>query len=198
MEVQEIKAVMEGLLFVSGDEGMEAKELAHILELEEEMVIDLIYDLQADFDREGRGLQIVQLAHTFQLTTRPDHYPYFKKLAESPHTSTLSQAALETLAIVAYRQPITRPEIEEIRGVKSERAIQTLVAKELIEEVGRQEGSGRPILYGTSRQFLDYFGLSRLEDLPPLPETILDDERFEEEKARLLQMLDDDSASTSS
>jgi len=93
-----------------------------------------------------------------------------KKLVESPQTTTLSQASLETLAIIAYKQPITRAEIEEIRGVKTERPLQTLVGKGLVKEVGRLEGPGRPILYGTTKEFLDYFGLKSLDELPPLPE----------------------------
>ena len=100
------------------------------------------------------------------MTTNPDHAAYFERMAYSPTRSSLSQAALETLSIVAYRQPITRVEIEEIRGVKCDRALQSLVSKDLIEEVGRAEQIGRPILYGTTKSFLDYFGLAGLDALP--------------------------------
>src|SRR5690625_1441484 len=115
---------------------------------------------------------IIQSQQAYHLTTKPEHSNYFKKLLETPQTTKLSQAALETLAIIAYKQPITRVEIEEIRGVNSDRPVQTLVARSLVEEVGRKDAVGRPILFGTSKDFLTYFGLTSLEELPPFPETI--------------------------
>jgi len=184
-----MKAVIEGLLFVSGSEGLDAKSVAAILEIDREEALDLLYDLQSDYVREERGLLISEVAGAFQLTTRPEHLPYFEKLAFQPQHATLSQAALETLAIVAYRQPITRAGVEEIRGVKSERAIHTLTGKQLIKEVGRAEGPGRPILYGTTKEFLEYFGLRSLDELPPPPAFIPQDQLLlqdEEESARLL------------
>lgn len=159
------------MIFVAGDEGIEAKQLASIIEIDQETIEDLIHDMQGDYKREHRGLQIVQIANAYLLTTLPDHAIYFERLASSPTHSTLSQAALETLAIIAYKQPITRAEVEEIRGVKSEKAINTLNSKGLIKEVGRVEGIGRPILYGTTIEFLEYFGLKNLEQLPPPKET---------------------------
>ncbi|SDC38772.1 segregation and condensation protein B [Paenibacillus sp. UNCCL117] len=189
MDFGQMKSVIEGLLFVAGDEGLDAKQLAEVLEQDAAFITELVLDLQADMKREGRGLQIVQLAGTFQLTTVPEHAAYFERLAYSPSRSSLSQAALETLAIVAYRQPITRVEIEEIRGVKADRALQTLVAKDLIQEVDRADAPGRPILYGTTKPFLDYFGLSALKDLP---ETSLfeNDDNLEEETRLLFEKLD--------
>ncbi|TCS84094.1 SMC-Scp complex subunit ScpB [Tepidibacillus fermentans] len=180
-DYNKIKAAIEGLLFVAGDEGIEAKQLSQILEIDVETIEDIIYDMQADYRRENRGLQIIQMANMYQLTTLPEHAIYFERLAASPTHATLSQAALETLSIIAYKQPITRSEIEEIRGVKSEKAINTLTSKGLIKEVGRMEGIGRPILYGTTTEFLNYFGLKNLNDLPPLPEDIMvdEDEEFE-------------------
>lgn len=169
MDYDRIKGVIEGLIFISGDEGIEAKQLAEIVELKEDEVIDLIEDMKADFRRSNRGVQIVEVAKAFQFTTLPEHAIYFEKLATSPTNSTLSQAALETLAIVAYKQPITRSEIEEIRGVKCEKALNTLISKQLIREVGRAEGIGRPILYGTTKDFLEHFGLRELQDLPEPP-----------------------------
>lgn len=180
MDFTQIKSVIEGLLFVSGDEGIEAKQLEHILELDKGTIVDVLEDMKADFKREHRGIQIVEVAGSYQLTTLQEHAPYFEKLAYSPSHSTLSQAALETLAIVAYRQPITRAEVEEIRGVKCERAIATLTNKTLIKEVGRAEGTGRAILYGTTKEFLEYFGLGQLRDLPPLTDT-MDIEQVKEE-----------------
>ncbi len=184
MDTEELKAVIEGLLFVSGDEGIEAKQLAQIVEVDVDMLIDVLEDMKYDFKRQKRGIQIVEIAGCYQLTTLPEHAAYFEKLAFSPTHASLSQAALETLAIVAYKQPITRAEVEEVRGVKSERAIHTLVNKSLIKEVGRKEGTGRAILYGTTKQFLDYFGLNSLEDLPPIPEDV--DASQVEQEAELL------------
>ena len=174
MERAEQKAVIEGLLFISGDEGVYLEQIASVLEMEKGEVQLLLQQLQEDYKRPNCGLQIVQYAQTYRLTTKKEHASYYKKLVETPMSSSLSQAALETLAIIAYRQPITRTEIEEIRGVKTEKALQTLLSRLLVKEVGRAEGTGRPILYGTTKEFLDTFGLKTLEELPPLPEEVQD------------------------
>lgn len=183
MEMNEYKAIIEGLLFAAGDEGLSLKQIASVLEIEEEQALQIMDQLKVDYNEPSRGIQLIELAGVFQLATKKEHAPYLKKLVESPGSSSLSQAALETLAIIAYRQPITRAEIEEIRGVKSDKPLQTLMAKALVKEVGRAEGTGRPILYGTTKEFLDYFGLKTLEELPPLPE--LQDEDETEREADL-------------
>ncbi|WP_019122912.1 SMC-Scp complex subunit ScpB [Brevibacillus massiliensis] len=170
MDYDKLKSVIEGLLFLAGDEGIDAKQIGEIIELPEDTVVDLIEDMKADFRRQGRGIQIVEVARAYQFTTLQEHAPYFERMASSPGHSTLSQAALETLAIIAYKQPITRSEIEEIRGVKCEKALNTLLSKQLIRETGRAEGIGRPILYGTTKEFLEHFGLRQLADLPAAPE----------------------------
>lgn len=172
MEDRKLKAALEGLLFVAGDEGLDVKQLADVLQLDQDVCRDLVDDLAADFKREQRGLQIVEIAGTYQMTTRPELAPYFEALAVSPDNASLSQAAMETLAIIAYKQPITRAEIEEIRGVKCEKPLRTLSSKQLIKEVGRAEGPGRPILYGTTSEFLVHFGLNGTEDLPPIEELV--------------------------
>jgi segregation and condensation protein B len=164
--------ILESLLFAAGDEGLTLKQIAKVMELPEFEVEEMIRLLNNDYDHnENRGISLIQIAGTYQLATKKEYAIYLKRLVEVPNASTLSQAALETLTIIAYKQPITRAEIEEIRGVKTERPIQTLVAKGLIQEVGRAEGTGRAILYGTTKEFLDYFGLKDLKELPPLPET---------------------------
>jgi segregation and condensation protein B len=173
--------IVESLLFAAGDEGLTIKQIATVLEIEEVEAERIVRELMDELSKnENRGIAVVQLAGTYQLATKKENSVYLKKLVESPNTSTLSQAALETLAIIAYKQPITRAEIEEIRGVKTERPLQTLVGKVLVKEVGRSEGTGRAILYGTTKEFLDYFGLRSLEELPPLPEK-MDDEFVQEE-----------------
>src|SRR5690625_4303227 len=117
-------------------------------------------------------MTIMQSNEVFHLTTKQEHNEYYKRLLQNPRSTRMSQSTLETLAIIAYEQPITRVEIEEIRGVNSDYAVQTLVARSLIERVGRREGIGRPVLFGTKKEFLTYFGLSSLEDLPPLPKDL--------------------------
>jgi segregation and condensation protein B len=179
----EWKAIVEALLFASGDEGLSLKQLTVVLELEEQEVIDILEELSQSYKGNERGIELVVVAGQYQLTTKKDHAIYLKRLVEAPVNASLSQAALETLAIVAYRQPITRTEIEEIRGVKTERPIQTLVAKILIKEVGRAEGTGRAILYGTTKEFLEYFGLKSIKELPPLPDK--ENEEYEQEEADL-------------
>src|SRR5690348_15201754 len=119
MDFQRMKSIIEGLLFVAGDEGLDAKQLAAVLEQRPDVVNEAVRDLQSDLANRERGLQIVEVAGAYRLTTRPDLAAYIEKLAASPIRAALSQAALETLSIVAYKQPITRVEIEEIRGVKS-------------------------------------------------------------------------------
>ncbi|OBZ17834.1 MULTISPECIES: SMC-Scp complex subunit ScpB [Bacillales] len=189
MDYQKLKTIIEGLLFMAGDEGLTKRQLADILELDAELASDLVYDLQRDLEREGRGIQIAEVAASYRLTTHLEHAPYFERMAYTPTRSQLSQAALETLSIVAYRQPITRISIEEIRGVKSDRAIQSLVSKDLIEEVGRAEQIGRPILYGTTKSFLDYFGLPSIKELPEPGNVDLDD-ALEEQTQLLFERLD--------
>jgi segregation and condensation protein B len=172
---QEKKSILEGLLFVVGDEGLDVKQAADVLETEVKHVEALLEEMKKAYLEENRGFEIIEVAGTYQFTTRSKHAPYYQRLLESPTTATLSQAALETLAIIAYKQPVTRAEIEEIRGVKTEKPIQTLVSKRLIHEVGRVEGTGRAILYGTTKEFLEYFGLKDIKELPSLPEQVNDD-----------------------
>ncbi|WP_077213854.1 SMC-Scp complex subunit ScpB [Bacillus dakarensis] len=184
MEIVHWNGILESLLFAAGDEGLSLKQISQVLEIDQIHAVEIVnlYKENCNSDP-NRGITVVQFGETYQLATKKENSPYLKKLVESPHTATLSQAALETLAIIAYKQPITRIEVEEIRGVKTDRPIQTLVAKALIKEVGRAEGTGRAILYGTTKEFLDYFGLRSLKELPPLPERV--EEEYEQEEADL-------------
>lgn len=186
MEFSKLKAVTEGLLFASGDEGITVKQLSKILEITETTVDHILKELQFDYENTDRGMMMIKSNQSFLLTTKPEHAAYYKKLLETPHTTKMSQAALETLAIIAYKQPITRTEIEEIRGVKSDRPVQTLLSRLLIEEAGRRDGPGRPILFVTSKEFLTYFGLTSLDELPPLPEDL--DEKDLQKEADLFFM----------
>ena len=165
-------AILEGLLFVVGDDGLTLKQICEIMELSLEDGRNLILDLKNTYDDENRGIRINILGDRFKLSTKKEHREYYKKLVETPENNTLSQAALETLAIVAYNEPLTRIEVDEIRGVNSREMLRKLVAKGLVKEEGRSDLPGRPILYATTNEFLDYFGLATIEDLPKMEEFI--------------------------
>lgn len=173
-------AIIEGLLFLVGDDGLEAKQIANVLEMDVKTVTELMEQMKMNYAGEASGFELVEVAGVYKFMTKPELAPYIQRLMESPGKSNLSQAALETLAIVAYKQPITRAEIEDIRGVKSEKALQRLASHALVKEVGRAEGTGRAILYGTTDEFLQYFGLRSLQELPPFPEELEQDPSEEE------------------
>ncbi|WP_440895773.1 SMC-Scp complex subunit ScpB [Amphibacillus sp. Q70] len=180
MDLSQFKAIIEGLLFVSGSDGLTIKQISSIIELDQDTVKYLLNELKYDYENTVRGIQILESEKHFYLTSKPEHADYFKKLRSNSHTSKLTQASLETLAIIAYNQPITRAEIEEIRGVKSDRPIQTILSRGLIEEVGRKDAVGRPMMFGTTLDFLTYFGLRSIEELPPLNEHIEEGDITEE------------------
>lgn len=166
------KAVLEGLLFVVGEDGLTIEQISDVLNITAEEAKTLIMDLKKDYESEDRGLRIDFLGNRFKLTTKFEHKEYYQKLIENPETNTLSQAALETLAIIAYNEPITRVQIDTIRGVGSVSILRKLVAKGFIKESGRSDLPGRPILYETTNEFLDYFGLSSTKDLPNMDDII--------------------------
>ena len=174
------KAVLEGLLFVVGEDGLTLEQIEDVLEIKEDDAKELIRELKHDYEDSNRGLRIDFLGNRFKLTTKFEHKEYYQKLIENPETNRLSQAALETLAIIAYNEPITRIQVDAIRGVGTSSIIRKLVAKGFVKESGRSELPGRPILYETTNEFLDYFGLSSIEDLPNIEELIESDEPEEE------------------
>lgn len=163
---------IESLLFVTGDEGLSSKQIENLTGATSIEVKEALEQLQNDYSKsKNRGIELKELAGTYQLISKKQNAEIIQRLVENPTNQPLSQASLEVLAIVAYKQPITRIEIEDLRGVKSERPLHTLSLKGLIQEVGRAEGTGRAILYGTTKEFLNVFGLSDMNELPPLPET---------------------------
>lgn len=166
---------IEALLFVTGDEGLTLNQLQFLTEATAEQVEQALVELKNLHDQQGHGIMLKELAGVYQLVTKPELAETIQKLVENPSVQSLSQASLEVLAIVAYKQPITRVELEDLRGVKSEKALATLSGKGLVKECGRAEGTGRAILYGTTAEFLNYFGLKNLDELPPLPEELSDD-----------------------
>ena len=163
-----LKAVLEGLLFVAGDDGVSASKLAEIMEIDSSEVLKLIDELSEDCKSESRGVQVKHFGDLYKFVTKEEHSKYYIKLVGEDICDSLSNSALEILAIVAYNQPITRVTIDEIRGVSCAHIVRKLVMKNLIKEVGRSELPGRPLLYGVTDQFLDYFGLKSLDDLPEI------------------------------
>ncbi|AQP52956.1 SMC-Scp complex subunit ScpB [Vagococcus penaei] len=162
---------LEALLFVSGNEGLTLNELAYFLNEKTETCFQLITELKTDYEKNDMSaLKIMEVNHRFILVTKAVHADLLKEYAQSSIKQSISQAAIECLAIIAYNQPITRAEIDQIRGVKSSGPLQRLASRQLIEEKGRVEGPGRPILYGVTDYFMDYFGLKSLEDLPSIQE----------------------------
>jgi len=190
-------AVLEGLLFVVGDDGLTLNQMTEILEIESDEAKELLNKLKEKYESDDSGIRINFLGNTFKLTTKKEHREYFQKLIENEDSNVLSQAALETLAIVAYNQPITRADVNEIRGVDSAQMIRKLTAKGLLKEAGRSEVVGRPILYATTSEFLDYFGLSTIEDLPKISEleTIQDNQEtdlYQSKYKETIEQLEED------
>ncbi|WP_271004415.1 SMC-Scp complex subunit ScpB [Listeria seeligeri] len=169
MTREEQLGVLESLLFAAGDAGLSTEQLTGVMEITHIEALNLLELLSERYnDNPDRGLILLELAGTFQLATKKAHAEYLRKLVEVPSNTVLSQASLETLAIIAYRQPVTRMEVDEVRGVQTDGPIRTLVAKGLVTDKGRVDGAGRAKLYITTSEFLDAFGLNSLDDLPKL------------------------------
>lgn len=166
----ELTPIIEALLFAS-DRLLDSGELAELSGAEDgHQVRRLVQSLQQQYEAEGRAFCIEEVAGGFRMVTRPDYHHWVGRLKESDRRETLSQAAMETLAIVAYRQPITRAEVEDIRGVQSNYILRSLIEKDLVRVAGKSDELGRPLLYGTTRRFLEVFGLGSLEELPEMEE----------------------------
>ncbi|WP_240315674.1 SMC-Scp complex subunit ScpB [Sporosarcina sp. PTS2304] len=166
---KKLLGMAESFLFVAGEEGITLAQLATLLECSQDSAEDIVNALHNDYEQdEKRGITLKSYGGSYRLVTKSEWANDIKKMLENPKPSTFTQAALEVLAIIAYKQPVTRVEVDDLRGVKSERALSSLTGKGFVEEVGRMEGPGRPILYGTTDFFLDRFGLTSLAELPPL------------------------------
>ena len=169
MDTNELAHVIEAILFVAG-EPVNVKDMQRALDVTEDETRQAIDALDSDYSFHRRGITLKRFGEHIQLSTRAEYAPYVERLLQPIQKQSLSQSAMETLAVVAYRQPVTKLEIEAVRGVKCDYSVQSLVNKGLIEEVGRKEALGRPILYGTTDKFLSHFGLHSLDDLPKPPE----------------------------
>ena len=176
-----LKSALESMMFIWG-EPLSVKDAADVFNVEKKEVYECCRELMEEYEQEGRGIVIREVNKAFQFTTRPENLPYIERLCTPTRHRRLSQSALETLAIVAYRQPVTKGEIESIRGIRCDRVMEGLMRKGLVREVGRAETVGRPILYGTSDEFLKQFGFESLKELPEIKdiEGLLEEELSEE------------------
>ena len=181
MELNKITAAIETILFAMGD-SVEIASLAEVLELSQKEVREAVHSLEERFDTEGSGLKINWFEDAVQLSSRPEYYEYLVKIAKQPKKQVLTDTLMETLSIIAFKQPVTRAEVESIRGVNSDFAINKLVGFGLVEERGRKDAPGRPLLFGTTEQFLRSFGISSLEDLPDFGSEQMEEFREEAEK----------------
>jgi segregation and condensation protein B len=167
MNSKTIKSAFESMMYVWG-EPLKAKQAGEVLDIDEQEALELFRELKDEYDQEGRGLEIREINGAFQFVTREKNAEYIERLCTPVKSKRLSQSALEVLAIVAYRQPVTKGEIEAIRGIKCDRVMEGLVSKGIVEPVGRSQAVGRPVLYGTTDLFLKNFGFSSLKDLPEI------------------------------
>ena len=167
LEIKERVGIVEAILFVTGN-AVEKKEICRALDMTDAELEETLDALESGYDFDRRGLRLLRFGAHVQLATRPDYAPYVEKLLQPVQKQSLSQAVMETLAVIAYRQPVTKAEIEQIRGVKCDYSVQSLTVKGLIEEVGRKETLGRPILYGTTDTFLRHFCISSVAELPQI------------------------------
>ncbi len=183
--IKEIEAVLEAVLFTMGD-SVSVERLAAAIEHDEETTKKIMYQLMDHYNRELRGLKIIELDGAFQLCTRPEMYESLIRVAKQPKRHILTDVLLETLSIVAYKQPITKAEIEKIRGVKSDHSVNKLIEYNLIMELGRLDAPGKPILFGTTEDFLRNFAIRSIEELP-VPDAVQKAE-FEQEAQEEMQL----------
>ena len=181
VEERKIEAAIEAILFAIG-KSVAVASLAQALELSEQAVWKVIHRMQREYRDAGRGVMIVELEDRVQMCTVTEYYPYLIRLVSQPKKPVLTDAVLETLSIIAYKQPVTRAEIEKIRGVGSDHAVSRLLEFGLIEEKGRLDAPGRPVLFGTTEEFLRTFGVSSVSDLPAADEALLEEIKEEAEK----------------
>lgn len=171
-----MKGVVEGILFVVGSDGVTVNDIKNIINVSDKTILSILDDLSDDYKSEDRGIQIEKFGDRYKLVTKKEHLEYYKKMVNSEKNSELTDSSLETLAIIAYNEPITRIKVEEIRGVSCRHSIRKLLVQGLIKECGKSDLPGRPMLYGVTDDFLDYLGIKSLEELPTLTYEELDEE----------------------
>lgn len=185
MEIEKLQGVIEGILFAMGD-SVELSKISAAIEHDEITTKKIIHNMMDRYEADERGIRIIELNDSFQMCTKKEIYEYLIRIAKQPRKYVLTDVLLETLSIIAYKQPVTKLEIEKIRGVKSDHAVNKLVEYGLVEEVGRMDAPGRPLLFGTTEEFLRRFSVQSLDELPPVkPEQM---EHFKEEAEDEAQM----------
>lgn len=187
MDKEKQKAVLEAILFTMG-EAVEVDRLADVIELGIKETRKLLEELRQDYEKQDRGITLIELNGAFQMCTKAEMYGYLVKIAKTHRKLVLTDSVLETLSIIAYKQPVTKSEIDKIRGVSCDHAVNKLLEYELIVEVGRLDAPGRPILFGTTEQFLRSFGVKNLEELPELNQDRMEEFRQEAEKEVQIQL----------
>lgn len=185
MEIKRIESIIEAILFTMGD-SVEISHIANVIEHDTETTRKIIHHMMDRYEEEDRGIKIIELGDSYQMCSKPEMYEYLIRIAKQPKRHTLTDVMLETLSIVAYKQPITRIEIEKIRGVKSDHAINKLIEYDLICEVGRLDAPGRPLLFGTTEEFMRRFSVQSLDELPAIDTEHL--ETFKEEAEDEVQL----------
>ena len=187
MEIKRIEGEIEAILFAMG-EAVELSRIAKAIQQDVTTTENIIRNLMIHYQEEERGIQIIELENSFQLCTKKEYYDSLIRIAAQPKKPTLTDVMLETLSIIAYKQPVTKAEIEKIRGVKCDHAINKLVEYELVRELGRLDAPGRPILFGTTEEFLRSFGVQGLEELPSVDPVRLEDFKAEAEEEIQLRL----------
>lgn len=187
MNSEQYEAIIEGILFTMG-ESVEVAKLAAALELDTKQVREIIHHMMERYEQEDRGIQLMEIEDSVQMCTKKELYEYLIKIAKQPKRHVLTDVLLETLSIIAYKQPITRLEIEKIRGVSCSHAVSKLVEYNLVCELGRLDAPGRPLLFGTTEEFLRSFGVQSIEELPTLDQDQLEEFRHQAEEEMNLKM----------
>ena len=172
MSIEKTEAAIEAILFTMG-ESVEAEKIAVAIEHDVDTTVKIIHNMMDKYENEDRGIKIIELEGSFQLCTKEEYYDNLIRICSQPRRYTLTDAALETLSIIAYKQPVTKIEIEKIRGVNSDRSVNKLVELELVKEVGRLDAPGRPMLFGTTEEFLRTFGVGSIDELPVISEDMV-------------------------
>ena len=183
--MKNLEAAVEAILFASGD-SVEITKIAKAIEQDTETTRKLIRNMMDGYEQEERGIRIIELEDSFQMCTKTEMYDYLVRIAKQPRKIELTEVVLETLSIIAYKQPITKLEIEKIRGVKCDHAVNKLIEYNLVRELGRLDAPGRPLLFGTTEEFLRNFGVQSIADLPPV--NLMKMEDFKEEAEKEVQM----------
>lgn len=180
MKIKKMEGIIEAILFTMG-ESVELDKIARTLEQDVETTRKVIHNMMDRYEKEDRGIHIIELENAFQMCTKKDTYEYLIRIAKQPQRHVLTDVALETLSIIAYKQPITKLEIEKIRGVKSDHAVNKLIEYDLVAEVGRMDAPGRPLLFGTTEEFLRRFSVQSVDELPSINPEKMEDFKAEAE-----------------